>query len=800
MVLGLSCSAPARPPRPAGAEPGSLAAADLRAVRVPILELPVAVDDSGDRVLVGAVRAERSASGWTVSDEAAGGWIVAAARDGSGWIFVSWVGEVVRSETFTGPARQVGKIPAFVERQPSAGRLTILGDDLRLYVADGGGGIGALESLGQRAIVGAVFDRPVHGLALDLGGQILETPDGARTWTPRVLPAGQAPEAILAQAAERVAGGPPPIPEGDAAAILAAVLARTGPLAAYGDGFVEALAGGQSAIRLPEGRFVVVDAEGAAHPIAAPCPETAREGPTLVSRCEDRAHVLDLARREWVALRPGWEPHVSPSGRTIVAGSGCTPDDPLEVVDATTGARRTLPTECIRLDAVTDSSGFARPEADGPIVRLDLASGAQARVTLPERDDRWETGWNGDGTLFASLRDSDYRVPHPTSLTLVAADGTTESTSLPPGTSSFDFDGTLGLAAGDTEVAARTTQALWATADRGRTWMPVDLPEGALLQYPHCGDGACFAGNVRVSRADVPAMPTRQSSLDSPMPRMPSLRCSTEAAPEATADTQVVETTNATVHFQVGRDEQVTVRWTLASSGAEATATGRIRNLVGDDETGAYRFLLSAVTAELVLFSVRLSDRDGALYLAKRGGGLGPAPRGTTAPTAFGTDLAGGEWVWVEGDALRTLARDGRPGPSIALRGRPASGWAIVDGVAAPAIVVGLTPAFPIYAQLPTGTRRFAVRDGPLRGCRPGATGVRVGLLDSETEVEGANGTLMTELLIAPDGAACIARLSNPGAAGDGIARLVATAPDRFEGIVLRDGAAHAAECRMEGR
>jgi len=768
-------------------------------VRVPILELPVAVDDSGDRVLVGAVRAERSASGWMVSDEAAGGWFVAAARDGRGWIFVSWIGEVLRSETFTGPTAQVGRIPAFVERQPSAGRLAVLGDDLRLYLADGGGGIAPLESLGERAIVGAVFDRPTHGMALDLAGQILETPDGARTWTPRVLPAGQAPEPILARAAQSIPAGPGPVPEADAAAVLVAVLARTGPLSAYGDGFVEALAGGAQAIRMPEGRFVIVDAEGTPHPVAAPCPETAREGPTLVSRCEDRAHVLDLARHEWVALPPGREPHVSPSARTVVTGSGCAPDDPLEVVDATTGERRSLSSACIRLDAVTDVAGFARPEADGPLERLDLATGAHARVTLPEPDDRWEMGWNGDGTMFASLRDSDYRVPFPTALVLIAGDGTTATTSLPTGTSSFDFDGPLGLAAGDTVVEGRPTQALWATADRGRTWMPVDLPEGAQLQYPHCGPGACFAGNVRVARSDVPAMPTRESTLDSPMPRMPRLRCTTGAAAEDEADTQVVETANATVRITVGRDEEVTVRWRLAGGGAEATARGRIRSLVGDDDSGAYRFGVSAVTAEMVLFAVRLVDHDGALFLARRSGSLAPAPRGTTAPTAFGTDLPSGAWFWIEGAALRTLGPDGRAGAPATLRGRPASGWAIVDGVAAPAVIVGLTPSFPIYVQLPAGTRRLAVRDAPLRGCAPGATGTRLGLLDSETEVEGANGTLMTELVVAPDGTACIARLSNPGAT-DGIARLIATGPHRFEGVVLRDGAAHGAECRLESR
>jgi hypothetical protein len=280
------------------------------------------------------------------------------------------------------------------------------------------------------------------------------------------------------------------------------------------------------------------------------------------------------------------------------------------------------------------------------------------------------------------------------------------------------------------------------------------------------------------------------------MPRMPTLRCTTDAPSEPPPDTQVTETAHATVHLEVGRDEQVIVRWRLAANGAEAAASGRIRGLIGDEETGAYGFLVSAVTPELVLFTANVEGRGAVQYLAKRGGTIAPAARGTPTPTAFGTDLPSGEWVWVEGDSLRTLARDGRVGPSIALHGRQPSGWAVVDGVAAPAIVVGLTPAFPIYAQLPGGTRRFAVRDAPLRGCASGATGARIGLLDSETQVDGANGTLMTEILVAPDGAACIATLSNPGAT-DGIGRLEATAPDRFEGVVLQAGAARPARCTV---
>ncbi len=558
LVLPLAC-APAAPlpaTPPPVAPPPAPTEVVLASPVSPDISWVAARDEDGTLdVLAGPWRATIEGEAVKVAEDAPWSPIRRATRVAGGWLFLGRDGLLTRSDTFAGPLRRAGEIPAgLASVAASQGRLAVIDDRDRLWTSDGGAP--ALAALPGDALAAAFADARHGAVVLD-GGALLRTTDGGSRWE-RVALRGDAAIDVWIQGGRLVVGlgaGPRALgedgtlgPAPDAAApppgldaagrrSLAGALARR-------------LGLGAADVVLPGGRGFRLDYEHSmATMLGSPDAELVTTGPAG----ETRRRLPEVAPDTLFALHP-WGPALAALGSAAVGGPIA---NTVRVFRSDDGGpfERLLTGPVLRTGFVFSDDGqhvawpgaCEKPRFD---TRFSFTIGAASavcvvngthdpgRTVTPEGGAAKLLSMHGDTLLFATPEghlgalhgDTGDRVALPAATTpergrqvkdarygaddtlvvvyqrgeeyeaevgLRSLGGRPRPLALPAGARAVAFaDQTRGVAAG------ASAAALWRTLDGGATWSPVPVPiDGSPGSVSLEGTARCDASGCALGEA-----------------------------------------------------------------------------------------------------------------------------------------------------------------------------------------------------------------------------------------------------------------------------------------------------------
>lgn len=171
----------ARAPLPDGAPATSRITLD-EAVPT-IAPLPGLAGMTGTRAMVTGRRAERSDGTWRFSEQVILGEVILSAEVGRRWLFATRGGSVFASDTFLGPLRRIGEVPARDGRwSPWSRDRVAFAAGRQLWTSDGVTVSGPIDLLAEVEV--AVFRDASVGVAALADGRAMLTRDCGARWEP----------------------------------------------------------------------------------------------------------------------------------------------------------------------------------------------------------------------------------------------------------------------------------------------------------------------------------------------------------------------------------------------------------------------------------------------------------------------------------------------------------------------------------------------------------------------------------------------------------------------------------------
>lgn len=140
------------------------------------------VVEPGQRWFMGGLRIERRGGVYRLADQPLPASIVCAVEVASGWVFLAEDDTAWRADTFVGALTSLGSAPASSNGTKSEGVLLVIGTDQRLYWTDGTAPLAAFAALEDYGVTIAHFESATRGRVREVGGKVLETRDGGRTF------------------------------------------------------------------------------------------------------------------------------------------------------------------------------------------------------------------------------------------------------------------------------------------------------------------------------------------------------------------------------------------------------------------------------------------------------------------------------------------------------------------------------------------------------------------------------------------------------------------------------------------
>lgn len=140
------------------------------------------VVEPGRRWFMGGLRIEWRGGVYRVADQPLPASIVRAVEVESGWVFLAEDDTAWRADTFVGALTSLGSAPASQNGTKSEGVLLVIGTDQRLYWTDGTAPLAPFAALEDYGVTIADFESATRGRVREVGGKVLETRDGGRSF------------------------------------------------------------------------------------------------------------------------------------------------------------------------------------------------------------------------------------------------------------------------------------------------------------------------------------------------------------------------------------------------------------------------------------------------------------------------------------------------------------------------------------------------------------------------------------------------------------------------------------------
>jgi hypothetical protein len=446
--------------------------------------------------------------------------VAAMAPMGDAWVIVTDAGEVFRASDALGAVSPVGTLgsAALGAVLATHARLALVDTRGRLFVGDASG----IESVSSdTATIAAAFVDASFGVRVDLGGSVLRTSDGGRSWS--AVADARAPTATAAWVAGTdvvVATADGALRVGAASATLVDGLTPPARLEAPDD--VSALvsasmswglsttltASGRGLVDVGERRYRVFPLTADAPVIDwnEDCTSLVAWGERFATSCDDGVNVTDGAGPfarfgpangtpyfDWRGERYAFA--ASCSREHYVAGALCVVERDGTMRDVLIGENASL------LGMSGDAAIVHRCDDAGcGDVRVDLAHGDRIEPLPPGDDDAYVT--IGPSGILVARSDA-----HPWRILL---DGAWTDVAAP--------EGTTTLAVADaTHVVATSADDAWLSDDGGRTFHAIELPSsgiGASVANNLCSPAACELGGWVWSPRDLDALMPQMAMLD----------------------------------------------------------------------------------------------------------------------------------------------------------------------------------------------------------------------------------------------------------------------------------------------